>query len=394
MRFLDKPVDQLGKEDLDDLRGVEKPEGLYLKFKGDLNNRQVARSVAAFANTHGGRLLIGVEADKKRNLITAIPGIALEDGLQERVKNVVRDTVTPAPLFHPHLVELGPGLVVIVVDVPESPSPPHLLRSSGQVYVRTPVSSDPVPADDRVTIDRMYVRAAAGRNRIDAWTEDQFSRFQPLLRERHVLICQRIIPVWSGGELLPDLFRRTAALEFEQLLANSGVYGAGGDFAPDQTGIVCGYIDPRTGDGIRLRLDRNGGLTHAAFESQREPGNSVDTHGDFQPPLFIAAEHVVTGLHHLLRLQADVCARVGFYGSMRLVITVTPTDQIGLQYHDPSGWRMVTAPLPYRRLDLDRTLALAQLSEDPGSVVAGVVREVQRAFGVRAYEPDAEGTEA
>lgn len=52
---------------------------------------------------------------------------------------------------------------------------------------------------------------------------------------------------------------------------------------------------------------------------------------------------------------------------------------------------MVTRPLQQERLQVVRTLAVAQLRDHSEPLVAGVVREVQRSFGIRSYEPEAEG---
>ncbi len=381
MRFLDKRVDWLTEGDLHELHSVEQPEGLYLEFKRDIGNRQVVRSVAAFANTHGGRLLLGVEADKEKNIIIAIPGLTLEEGLQERVKNVVLDSITPVPLFEPHLIEVGSGRVVMVVDVPESPNAPHLLRSSGQVYVRTPVSSDPVPADDRVTVDRLYARSEAARDRIRGWIEEQFSRFFSLAQGRSVLVCQSLIPVWSGAPLLPNLLRRSVAERYETALSGAGFPWVGRPFLPDQTGIWSGKVDTTDATGGILRLDQNGGVTYASFASPSESGSS-------NAPPILDVDALSDKLTRLLPVSGKICDSIGFYGGVRLIMTIAPTERLGLRRSGSTSWPTVALSLARGRLDIERTFPAAQLQEDPEPTVHSVTRELERAFGHLSYEPE------
>ncbi len=381
MRFLDKPVDRLTMVDLDELRSVERPEGLYLEFKRDIGNRQVARSVAAFANTHGGRLLLGVEADKQKNIITGIPGLPLVEGLQERVKNLVLDSITPVPLFEPQLIEVGSGRVVMVVDVPESPNAPHLLRSSGQLYVRTPVSSDPVPADDRATVDRLYARSEAARDRVDSWIEEQFSRFYSLTEGRSVLVFQSLIPIWSGTPLLPNLLRRSVAERYEATLYDGGFPWVGRPFLPDQTGIWSGKVDTMDRSGGILRLDQNGGVTYASFASSGGAGMSNSLP-------YIDVDYLSDKLARLLPVSGKICDSIGFYGGMRLTMTIAPTEQLGLRRSGSASWPTVALSLTRGRLDIERILPVAQLREDPGPTVRSVTRELERAFGHLSYEPE------
>lgn len=101
-------------------------EGKTLEFKRDLSSSEkVLRTIIAFANTAGGRLLIGVE-DKSKN----VRGIKDPLELEEKLANLVSDCIRPA--LAPE-IEIVPWRKTHVVAVQVFPSSmrPHFLKSLG-----------------------------------------------------------------------------------------------------------------------------------------------------------------------------------------------------------------------------------------------------------------------
>lgn len=112
---------------------LKQPEGKTLEFKRDLSSpKGVLRTVAAFANTSGGVLLIGVE-DGTRH----VRGIGAPLDMEEQLANVITDGVLPRLV--PEL-EILPWrrTHVIGVEVHPSSGRPHHVKSEGAeaVYVR------------------------------------------------------------------------------------------------------------------------------------------------------------------------------------------------------------------------------------------------------------------
>lgn len=139
-------------------------EGLLVEFKRDWTNDRIARAAASFANSHGGTLMIGVEA--KKLVPVAMPGIEGDPGaLQERVVQVLRSTIAPIPDFVPHAVPIRDGAsCVVLVEVPEGRLPPYLHIKSGVPMSAPPRS--PIPsrstAETRSTASSRKVSAARG----------------------------------------------------------------------------------------------------------------------------------------------------------------------------------------------------------------------------------------
>jgi len=168
-----KSVDELTESDLlETLPG--KRESWTFEYKGPdkiSDGEGIAKSIASFANMYGGWLFIGIDADSGNEPELAdIEGIAGDEGcLTERVYQMCNSNLSPSPYVACSVVELESGGAVIVVHVPQSPNPPHILMKSGKVYVRSGDTTSPMDiVQDRQTLDRLYDRARENRDQVEA----------------------------------------------------------------------------------------------------------------------------------------------------------------------------------------------------------------------------------
>ena len=118
---------------MDLIATLKRPEGKTLEFKRDLSSpRGIVRTMVAFANTAGGVLLIGVE-DKTG----FVRGVADVLAAEERLANILADTVTPQVMPDIEVLQWREGHV-IAAEVFPSPRRPHRVRAEGAngVYVR------------------------------------------------------------------------------------------------------------------------------------------------------------------------------------------------------------------------------------------------------------------
>ncbi|AKD55412.1 AlbA family DNA-binding domain-containing protein [Spirosoma radiotolerans] len=126
------------RNQLDDLIG--QGEHTRLEFKRSLSSAyRIARTLAAFANTSGGTLLIGVTDPGK---IVGVPSEFREmDKLEEATDRLVE------PALSISYETLAPdGRLVLVVTIPESNEKPHyVVDESGKrtIYVRAKDKSMP-----------------------------------------------------------------------------------------------------------------------------------------------------------------------------------------------------------------------------------------------------------
>ena len=108
-------------------------EGKTLELKRDLSSPAgPLRIITAFANSAGGRLVVGVEDDG------TVVGVADPLAEEERVASLISDHISPQLVPAIDLMTLG-DKTVLVVDVPLSIRRPHYITRQGPeagVYVR------------------------------------------------------------------------------------------------------------------------------------------------------------------------------------------------------------------------------------------------------------------
>lgn len=123
---------------------LQQPESKTLEFKRDLSSpRNILKTLVAFANSAGGRLVLGVDDGRQ------VLGIADPLDAEEQLCNQVADAIAPRLVPSVELVSVG-GKTVLVVEVFPSSSRPHYLARKGLdagVYVRLGSSNRQAGAD-------------------------------------------------------------------------------------------------------------------------------------------------------------------------------------------------------------------------------------------------------
>ena len=105
---------------------LRQTEGKNLEFKRDLSSpTRFLRTVVAFANTTGGVILVGVD-DRTRH----IRGVSDPLDLEERVVNLISDSIKPRLLPDLQLLSYR-NTQVLAIEVFPSPARPHYLAREG-----------------------------------------------------------------------------------------------------------------------------------------------------------------------------------------------------------------------------------------------------------------------
>ncbi len=109
------------------------PESKTLEFKRDLSSpRPLLKTLVAFANSAGGKLVIGVADDMQV--------IGVEDPLaeEERLCNLIADSISPRLVPNIEMITVE-NHTLLIAEVYPSNSRPHFLTKEGPetgVYVR------------------------------------------------------------------------------------------------------------------------------------------------------------------------------------------------------------------------------------------------------------------
>jgi ATP-dependent DNA helicase RecG len=123
---------------------IDIPEGLTVEFKREYTE-EIRKTIAAFANTKGGTLYIGIADDG------SVVGVNNPDETMRKIIDSVRNSIKPdVTLFVDYKTELMEGTGVVVVTVRQGTAAPYYLVNKGLkpegVYVRQGASS--VPASE------------------------------------------------------------------------------------------------------------------------------------------------------------------------------------------------------------------------------------------------------
>jgi len=125
----------------------QNPEGETIEYKRDFPS-DLEKSISAMANTYGGIILIGVEADKTTNTpILPIKGRELEKGLEEKVTSIclrkIYHPYFPLVKVCPFKDEKGGDKCVVFIRVYESDQTPHAINNNTDVYFRIKSQNEP-----------------------------------------------------------------------------------------------------------------------------------------------------------------------------------------------------------------------------------------------------------
>jgi ATP-dependent DNA helicase RecG len=110
---MNKPIEQL----------LSEAENKTLEFKRDLSSpKPLLKTLIAFANTAGGRLIVGVGDDK------TVIGFEKPLDEEERLANMIADSIAPRLVPNIEMVTVR-GKTLLVVEVFLSGSRPHWLKA-------------------------------------------------------------------------------------------------------------------------------------------------------------------------------------------------------------------------------------------------------------------------
>lgn len=168
--LFNKDMRTVTEEDLAVLKTVS--EGWNIEYKREKpNSKKISKSIASFANSHGGIYFIGIEAEKSTNQAKDFPGV---DGFPDLIRDAVNGNLQPFPYFTTYTIKLSNSKSVIAVVIPEGEDPPYI-HSDGRIYRRQESASDPIPETNRHTIDELYNKAIKNKEKIEKFRENDLT---------------------------------------------------------------------------------------------------------------------------------------------------------------------------------------------------------------------------
>jgi predicted HTH transcriptional regulator len=113
---------------------VAQGEGIQLEFKRKASHpEKVVREMIAFANTHGGTLLVGVDDDN------SVLGVKYPEEESMGIVEVIQKSCRPQLVYHESIIALSENKFIVRYDIPQSEKRPHFFvidKDHSQTYVR------------------------------------------------------------------------------------------------------------------------------------------------------------------------------------------------------------------------------------------------------------------
>lgn len=362
-----------GEVELGHLRGFlasAGDEGLTWEAKGEERPRPetVRRAVCGFANAIGGYLIIGAE---RVEAVWSAPGVDFE-GAEPPVwlDQVIRDGLRPVPRFDVRAWETDAGRHVAVVRV-EPVAVPPCMTAGGEIYER--VSGRTVKVIDPAGLAALFDR---GRNALD-----QAKAAAVQEAERVGVSDFGDIPFLTAGLGLAstgkaeDISARLFTEDFAHFLAGriadlpSG--GVGTDISVEQEAVTA--ATPGSPPRLAGRAAWNGGVAVLlAIHNPEEERNRRMFTDDFSERMRHAADAAMV-----------VRDALGGYGRTHVALCVAARHFFLTTLADGARYR-----IPGQ----GGLLKIQRWTDDDGIVsdglIDGMVRELLRASGAEAWEPD------
>jgi hypothetical protein len=142
-----KNINEITYQDVVDFCNEGHQESFILEYKSDfqsLANEKIAKTIASFANTYGGILILGVSAPNGKP-IAPFDGFVFDPTAkyEEKIESVVLAHIIEPVFPEIKVCESKAGKTFIVIRVGESNLTPHRVANNSKIYIRTGQSSTP-----------------------------------------------------------------------------------------------------------------------------------------------------------------------------------------------------------------------------------------------------------
>ncbi len=148
-----KPINLITYDDVVKFCEGDIAEGMTLDYKEEITSKGIAKAIAAFANTWGGTIVIGV-GDKDGKPLPPFVGMPYHKGMQEQIIQISLTNITPPIVPDVQICTNNDNTKSFaIVRVHQSNITPHALVNNTQVYCRT--GSLSTPHEEAASIEKI-----------------------------------------------------------------------------------------------------------------------------------------------------------------------------------------------------------------------------------------------
>ena len=144
--LFNKPIHELTFNDIVAFckRGIPENKQLDYKYMLPKNHEKFAKTIASFANSMGGTIIVGVQDDKNDKPAPPFMGIAYHEKVRNSIEDIIQTYIDPIVFVEINVCMNKNGdRMFVVLDIPQSNLTPHLVGKSKRAYIRTGQASRP-----------------------------------------------------------------------------------------------------------------------------------------------------------------------------------------------------------------------------------------------------------
>lgn len=162
MSIFSKKIDEITKEDLEELITEGERESINLDYKQGINptidgKHDLIRHVVGMSNTEGGYIIYGIEENKEQGIPTRLIGIDSSIGKQkvdEWIENIITPHVSPRAMIRIKTISLE-GKIAVIMWIPKSSRRPHMSTYENDFRIYRRYNTQTLPASES-EIREMY----------------------------------------------------------------------------------------------------------------------------------------------------------------------------------------------------------------------------------------------
>jgi len=143
MDILNKPIKDFCFDDIVEFCKQGFREGLQLDYKREMPTKSLPKHFAAFSNTRGGVIIIGVDENEKNGIPKAWEGVEDAGKIKERIYQNAAN-VEPFPSFDVWTTDEKNGKVFVLIRIYEGDKTPYYVQNDANLWVRTGNISRPI----------------------------------------------------------------------------------------------------------------------------------------------------------------------------------------------------------------------------------------------------------
>jgi hypothetical protein len=342
-------------------------EGFRVEYKRLFpENVDLAKTICAFANTAGGIILIGVEADKKKNTPINIAGIQITEGLEEKVVNICLSHILPRIMPEIKLCPFRSNdeteRAVLFIRVGLSYSSPHYVWQTREILVRAHSENwraDLQTIEDLIDRRKRIISESGTAAYPTYWNTKLIDIEEPVFQTV-------VIHLHFAKENIVPFSKENNAVLFkiadQVMVLNEQI--------PYPNYLI---LESRNPQGQITRICRIDGYGRLIFQRTADVGKNVLN--AIESFIFLAS---------VLRAARKICSHFAFYGDVSAGLTIANTKNLSLGFPQWNRYLPDDCKCEFEWISVSRTLHyddFSNLSEPIESMFA----EFCRSFH---YEPD------